>query len=69
MGCSILDSAFAANDGVVKNLEHPKAVYVREQAIVAQLDDWIATLFAEDNLESTCEALALASVLADTDPK
>jgi site-specific DNA recombinase len=33
-------------------------VYVREDVIVPNLDAWLAELFEEANLDSTCEALA-----------
>ena len=42
---------------------HPKTIYVREQAIVPSLDEWIGSLFAEEHLDATCEALAAASDL------
>ena len=47
--------------------QHPKTVYVREQAIVPSLDEWIGSLFAEEHLDATCEALAAVSDLAPQD--
>lgn len=34
-----------------------RSVHVREEHVVARLDDWIASLFKPDNLQSTVEAL------------
>jgi hypothetical protein len=45
--------------------QHPKTVYVQEHAIVPCLDEWIGSLFADDRLDVTCEALAAVS---DLDP-
>ena len=45
----------------VSEAKHPKTVYVRESAVVPGLDRWIAQLFDDDHLDSTCEALAAAS--------
>ena len=46
--------------------QHAKTVYVREDAIVPSLDEWIGSLFAEEHLDATCEALAAVS---DLDPE
>ncbi len=46
--------------------QHAKTVYVREHAIVPSLDAWIGSLFAEEHLDATCEALAAVS---DLDPE
>ena len=43
-----------------KGLEHPKTVYLRESVVVPKLDEWLASLFHPDNLDATCEALAMA---------
>ncbi len=48
-------------------LDHLRTVYVRESAIVPKLDEWIATLFAPENLDETCQALAEAGGAADAD--
>lgn len=37
---------------------HPKAVYVKEASILPALDDWLAGLFTDERIESTCAALA-----------
>lgn len=51
---------FAANYGTVKDLDHPRSVYVRESAIVPKLDEWLAGLFSPENFDMTCKQLAAA---------
>ena len=58
---------FPANYAAVRGLDHPKAVYVRESAIVPRLDEWIGTLFDPAHLDKTCEALAAASGATEAD--
>ena len=48
-------------------MDHPPTVYLREAALVPRLDEWIATLFAPENLDETCRALAAAAGPARTD--
>jgi hypothetical protein len=43
--------------------QHGRTVYVREAAIVPGPDAWIATLFDNEHLDSTCETLAAVSDL------
>jgi site-specific DNA recombinase len=45
----------------VAEQQHARTIYVREDTIVPALDDWIATLFDDDHLDETAEALAAAS--------
>lgn len=52
---------FTSDRAPIPGMDHPKNVYVRESAIVPKLDDWIGSLFAPENLDSTCRALAVAS--------
>ena len=40
---------------------HPKNVYIKEAAVVPELDQWLATLFDEEHLDHTCEVLSGAS--------
>ena len=40
------------------DLDHPKNIYVQEDAVVPGLDAWLATLFDDDHLDDTCERLA-----------
>ena len=44
-----------------KGLDHPPTVYLREDEIVPALDEWLAQVFDENNLDATCAALAEAS--------
>jgi site-specific DNA recombinase len=56
---------FAAEYAVAKGVDHPKTVYLREDRVTAALDEWIATIFADDNVESLCEAMAMAQAPDD----
>jgi site-specific DNA recombinase len=38
--------------------EHPKSVYVREDAIVPGVDGWLSRLFDEEHIDETSEVLA-----------
>lgn len=40
--------------------KHPKTVYLREDAVLPGLDNWIAQLFDPDHIDETSEALAAA---------
>jgi hypothetical protein len=50
---------FPSEDALANRIEHLLTVYVKEDAMVPRLDSWIAELFDEANLETTCEALAM----------
>jgi hypothetical protein len=52
---------FVANYAKVNGMAHPKAVYVRESAIVPKLDEWLCRLFEPENLDETCEPLSASS--------
>jgi DNA invertase Pin-like site-specific DNA recombinase len=41
--------------------EHPKSIYVKEEALLPGLDAWLASLFDDDHLDETCAALAGSS--------
>ena len=41
-----------------QQLDHPKGVYLREDAIVPKLDGWLSGVFDPANLEVTCAAMA-----------
>ncbi len=45
----------------VTEQQHAKTVYVREEAILPPLDRWLAGLFDDKHIDSTCQALAEAS--------
>src|SRR4051812_28255188 len=47
--------------------QHAKTVYIQEHAIVPSLDEWIGSLFADNRLAVTCEALAAVSDLDPSD--
>ncbi|MGH8936363.1 MAG: recombinase family protein [Acidimicrobiia bacterium] len=51
----------------VTEKQHAKTVYVREEAILPALDRWLAHLFDDQHLDSTCEALAAASRASSSD--
>ena len=38
--------------------DHPRNVYVKEDAVVPGLDRWLASLFDDDHIDDTCERLA-----------
>lgn len=57
--------AYAAEYASVNGIDHPRTVYLREDAIVPRLDAWLAQLFDEGNLDATCDALATAGEVDD----
>ena len=44
-------------------LQHPKSVNLREDQLLPHVDEWLATVFGEEHLDETCEALASAAEL------
>lgn len=46
---------------LANHIDHPRTVYVREDAILPQLDGWLAGLFAPSNLDATLDALMAAA--------
>lgn len=48
-------------DAAVDRDAHPKAMYVREDALVPGVDAWLAELFDPDHIDETCKAIAAAS--------
>ena len=38
--------------------EHPRNVYVREEAVMPGLDEWLVSLFDDEHIDETCERLA-----------
>lgn len=46
-------------------IEHPLTVYLREDILEAKLDEWLAKVFDEKNLDATVEALTMASAPDD----
>ncbi len=57
----------AAEYALANDIDHPKSVYVRESAIVGELDQWIAGLFDPASIDATCAQLAEAQGPADED--
>ena len=58
--CRFLSEYAAAN-----RIDHPRSVYLREDAVLPSLDGWLAELFEPANLQATIDALA-ASFRPDT---
>jgi hypothetical protein len=56
---------YAAEYALANKVEHPKTVYLREDAVVPELDAWLAALFDPANLDATCEALAMTGGFDD----
>lgn len=38
--------------------EHPRNIYVKEDALLPGLDEWLAELFDDDHIDDTCDRLA-----------
>jgi site-specific DNA recombinase len=43
-------------DDPVDRADHPPTIYLKEEAILPQVDEWLAELFDDEHLESTCRA-------------
>jgi site-specific DNA recombinase len=43
-------------------VDHPRNLYLREDAVVAPLDEWLGRLFDPDRVEETCELLAASKI-------
>jgi DNA invertase Pin-like site-specific DNA recombinase len=52
---------------LANDVDHPRTVYVREDEILPALDAWLATVFAPEHLDNTCEQLAAAASPSDSD--
>ncbi|MHB2023615.1 MAG: recombinase family protein [Mycobacteriales bacterium] len=52
---------FPAEYALANRIEHPRNVYLREDAVLPQLDGWLASLFEPPHLEKTIDALASAA--------
>jgi DNA invertase Pin-like site-specific DNA recombinase len=48
-------------DDPVDRAGHPPTIYMKEEAILPQVDEWLAELFDDDHLDDTCRALADAT--------
>ena len=61
---------FSAEYALANKIDHPKSVYVKESAIMPELDRWLAQLFAPENLEQTiAQMLDGGADLEGTDAK
>ncbi len=45
----------------IDRVDHPKTIYVKEDALLPGLDEWLGELFDPEHLDHTCETLAEAS--------
>ncbi|MGH9091137.1 MAG: recombinase family protein, partial [Acidimicrobiales bacterium] len=50
---------------MVNEVEHPRNVYVREDAIIGPLDGWLAEVFDPENIDETLDSLDAASASTD----
>jgi site-specific DNA recombinase len=41
--------------------QHPKTIYVREDSLTPVIDQWLAQLFNDENINETCAALETAT--------
>jgi len=62
-GTSYYRCRFAAEYALAEHIDHPKTVHLREEAVVPELDRWLAQAFAPSNLDHTCELLAATSAV------
>jgi site-specific DNA recombinase len=49
---------FTSEYAIANKIDHPKAVYIKESAMVPRLDEWLTGLFDPLNIEATVGALA-----------
>jgi len=57
---------YAAEYAIVNELDHPKAVYLREDAVMPKLDGWLAQVFDPANIDATYQAMADAQDHGET---
>jgi hypothetical protein len=51
--CCPLRCRYASEYGLANEIDHTKAVYLRESKIMPELDAWLAQLFNPDRLKGT----------------
>lgn len=51
---------YADEYALTKGIDHPRALYLREDRITSALDGWIATVFDDEHAETTWQAIAEA---------
>ncbi len=44
-----------------RSRRHPPTIYLKEEAILRQVDEWLAELFDDEHVDDTCRALADAT--------
>ncbi|MEH1017922.1 recombinase family protein, partial [Micromonospora sp. CPCC 206060] len=49
---------FAQEYALANEVDHPRNVYLREDTLIAPLDNWLATAFTPDRLDATITAMA-----------
>jgi len=49
---------YAAEYAQLNDIDHPKTVYLREDAVMPKLDGWLAEVFDPANIDATCQAMA-----------
>jgi site-specific DNA recombinase len=52
---------------LANHVEHPRAVYLRENQVIPALDRWLATTFTPDRIEDTLDKLTAAQPDTDTE--
>jgi site-specific DNA recombinase len=50
---------------IVNEIDHPRNVYLREEAIIGPLDVWLAQVFNPENIDETLDGLKQASASTD----
>lgn len=53
---------------LANSVDHPRAIYLRENQVVPSLDDWLARTLTPDHIEDTLTALADSQPDRDADP-
>jgi site-specific DNA recombinase len=59
---------FAQEYGLANQVDHPRNVYLREDALTDPLDSWLATAFTPDRLQQTITAMDDAQQLYQASP-
>jgi hypothetical protein len=60
---------FASEYALAKRIDHPKALYIREDTVMPKLEGWLAQVFDPVNLDATCQAMAAAQRDDDATPR
>ncbi|WP_406076006.1 zinc ribbon domain-containing protein [Micromonospora sp. NBC_01638] len=57
-GAAYYRCRFPQEHALANEVEHPRNVYLREDALTDPLDEWLASAFAPDHLDQTITAMA-----------